>query len=102
MINANRSVLVISAIVNQEHATELQDYLGQVMQIFQKFGGKPISRFKTVENLLGEESPEMLAVLEFPDDVTIKDMVRSNDFIRLSELRQRVFSKLNMIISVTF
>ena len=79
---------------------ELQTYLSSVMQIFGKNGGQPIARFRTAEQLLGTDSPEMMAMIEFPDADTIKSMVQGNEFMALAELRARVFTKLNMMICV--
>ena len=97
MENGN-SNLVISAIVNKENAAELKEYLGSVMQIFGKNGGKVAGRYQTVDKLMGTESPEMLAIIEFPDAGTIKEMVSGEDFLALADMRARVFSKLNMMI----
>ncbi|GEM_PF-1420955 len=93
-----KALLVINAIVNKQNAAELQDYLGSVMQIFGKNGGKPIGRYKTVEPLTGEDFPEMIAIIEFADLDVIKNMVNGNEFTALSDMRTRVFSKLNMMV----
>ena len=93
-----KTFLVISAIVNKQNVAKLQEYLGTVMQIFGQHGGNPVGRYKTVEVLLGEDSPEMMAVIEFADTEVIKDLVKGEDFMALSEMRSRVFSKLNMMI----
>ena len=98
MNNENKSVLLINATVNKENAAELQNYLNGVMQVFGKNGGKPIARFKTVESLMGDDSPEMTAILEFPNEQVIRDMVNGDDFMALSDIRARVFSKLNLLI----
>ena len=45
-----RTVLVINAVVDQEHKQELQGYLSQMMPIFNEHGGKPIGRYKKMEN----------------------------------------------------
>lgn len=97
-MSENKPVLVINAIVNKENMAELQGYLSNVIQIFGKNGGKPIARYKTSAKLLGEDAPEMTAIIEFPDADTIKNMVNGDDFMALSEVRARVFSKLNMLI----
>lgn len=94
----SKSLLVISAIVNKQYMAELNDYLGSVMQIFGKYGGKPAGRYKTMEALLGEDTPDMMAIIEFPNTDLIKDMVKGLDFNALSEMRARVFRKLNMMI----
>lgn len=95
----NKTFLVITAIVNKQNIAEVPEYLGSVMQIFGQNGGKPVGRYKTVNALVGEESPEMMAVIEFDNPKTIEDMVNGEAFNALAEQRARVFSKLNMIIS---
>ena len=96
-MSESKAVLIINAIVNKEHMDELPGYLASVMQVFGKNNGKPVSRYKTVDQLLGKASPEMVAILEFPSAEVIKTMVESEDFLALADLRARVFSKLNMV-----
>ena len=95
----NKTFLVITAIVNKQNIAEVPEYLGSVMQIFGQNGGKPVGRYKTVNALVGEESPEMMAVIEFDSPKTIEKMVEGEAFNVLAEQRERVFTKLNMIIS---
>lgn len=94
----NRPLLVITAIANKQNMEELQQYLGRVMQIFGQHGGKPVGRYKTIEQLTGEDTPEMIAMIEFTDTESIKDMISSEGFQGLSEMRARVFDKLNLMI----
>ncbi|MCF8381967.1 MAG: DUF1330 domain-containing protein [Bacteroidales bacterium] len=96
-----KTFLVIIAIVNKQNIAEVPEYLGSVMQIFGQNGGKPVGRYKTVNALVGEESPEMMAVIEFDSPKTIENMVNGEAFNALAEQRARVFTKLNMIISQT-
>ena len=96
-MSESTAILFISAIVNKEHASEVPGYLGSVMQVFGKNGGKPIARYKG-EGLVGDDSPEMMAVIEFANADTIRNMVSGDDFTALADLRARVFSKLNMTI----
>ena len=100
-MEANKTFLVITAIVNKQNIAEVPEYLGSVMQIFGQNGGKPVGRYKTINALLVEESPEMMAVIEFDDPRTIVDMIDGEAFNSLAEQRTRVFTKLNMIISQT-
>ena len=94
----SKSFLVMNAIIDKQNMAELNEYLGSVMQIFGKNGGKPVGRYKTIEQLSGEDSPEMVAIIEFPGTGVIKDMVNGVEFMALSDMRSRVFSKLNMMI----
>lgn len=92
------SYLVINAIVNKENKAELPEYLDKTLQVFKANGGKPIGKYKAIQSLGGEESPEMIAIIAFPSDQKIKDMLKSKDFKNLGELRSRVFDKLNLIL----
>ena len=94
-----KTFLVITAIVNKQNIAEVPEYLGSVMKIFGQNGGKPVGRYKTINALVGEESPEMMAVIEFDNSETIEDMVKGKAFNALAEQRARVFTKLNMVIS---
>jgi uncharacterized protein (DUF1330 family) len=93
-----KALLMINAKVNKANAEEVQSYLGQIMPVFAKNGGKPLVRYKTVQDISGPDSPEMTTIVEFPSDRVINEMVNSDEFTALSELRNRVFSKLNMTI----
>ncbi|MEO9802667.1 MAG: DUF1330 domain-containing protein [Reichenbachiella sp.] len=97
-MSQENAVLVINAIVNKANMAEVPEYLGSVMKIFGQHGGKPIGRYKTTESISGDDSPEMVAILEFPSAETIKAMVSGSEFQSLGEQRSRVFSKLNMVI----
>jgi len=98
-MEVDKTFLVITAIVNKQNIAEVPEYLGSVMQIFSQNGGKPVGRYKTINALVGEDSPEMMAVIEFDSSEVIESMVKGEAFNSLAEQRARVFSKLNMIIS---
>lgn len=95
---ARPAVLVINAVVEQENQSELNGYLSQMMQIFKEHGGKPIGRYKTIEKVEGTGCPEMIALISFKDVSTIKNMLDSENYKSLSDLRERVFDKLNIVI----
>ena len=93
-----KATLVINAIVNKENMAEMPTYLESVMTIFVKNGGKPVKRYKAIQQLAGDEASDTIALFEFANAEVINEMVNGVDFIALAELRARVFSKLNMVI----
>ena len=93
-----QSYLVINATVNKENKKELPEYLAKALQIFDANGGKPIGKYKTLEILMGEGSPEMIGIVAFANDQKIKEMINSEDFENLSELRSKVFEKLDLLL----
>ncbi|MEX0291057.1 MAG: DUF1330 domain-containing protein [Flavobacteriaceae bacterium] len=93
-----RTVLVINAVVNQEHKQELQGYLSQMMKVFKDNGGNPLGRYKTIEKIKGSRVPEMIAIVSFENAETIKKMLEGDEYKSLSELRERVFSDLKIVL----
>lgn len=93
-----RSILVVTAIVNKVNMADLPTYLEQIGLITGKFGGQPIAKYKSAENIAGEQSPDLISVMEFPSKEVILEMVQSKDFTDLGDLRASVFTNLNMMI----
>lgn len=96
--STQRTVLVINAVVDEEHKSELKGYLSQMMQIFKENDGTPLGRYKTIEKIKGSQAPEMIAMISFENVETIKTMLNGNKYKSLSELRERVFSDLKIVI----
>ncbi len=94
----NLAKLIINAIPNKENIQEVQSYLGNMMPVISKHQGKVVQRYKTLEQLTGENGPEMIVIFEFPNAQSIKTMIDSEDFKDLSESRAKAFTKLNMMI----
>jgi len=94
----NTANLIINAIPNIENMQELQSYLGNMMPVIAKHGGKFVQRYKTLEHLAGENGPEMIVIFEFTDAQAIKTMMDGEGFKNLSESRAKAFTKLNMMI----
>ena len=92
-----KTVLVINAVVNQEHKQELHGYLAQMMQIFKDNGGKPVGRYKTVEKIKGSQAPEMIAIISFKNSETVKKMLEDDEYKSLFKLRERVFNDLKIV-----
>ena len=94
-----KAILVVTAKVNKENMGDLKSYLDQIGPVTGKFGGQPVAKYKTIEDLTGEQSPDLISVMTFPSKEVINEMVQSKDFTDMGDLRARVFSKLNMMIS---
>ena len=93
-----KGIVVITAVVNKAHIDELPSYLEQIQPVFGKNGAKPIGRYKTVQNIVGTDGPEIISIFEFDNTDAIDTMVQSEGFTGLAELRERVFIKLNMVL----
>ena len=88
---SNKTYLIVNAIPNTGDIPSFQSYLSQIIGIFTKFGGTNMQRFKTTEQIMGQGGIKAIAVVEFPDAQSIRDMIASEDFHSLDELRKKAF-----------
>ncbi|OIO66929.1 MAG: hypothetical protein AUJ56_11210 [Zetaproteobacteria bacterium CG1_02_49_23] len=90
--------LLINAIPNPEKMAATQQYLQSIMPVFKQYGGAPVGRFKTIEQLVGKGGIKMDAILQFPDTKAIRELVDSEAFKALGTLRSEAFNQLDMMI----
>jgi uncharacterized protein (DUF1330 family) len=89
----NKTFLIVNAIPNMDDITSFQSYLSQIIGVFTKFGGSGMQRWKTVEQVMGQGGIKAIAVCEFPSAQSIKDMIASEDFNALNELRKKAYKQ---------
>ncbi len=89
----DKTFLIINAIPNVEDMPSFQSYLSQIVGIITKFGGSNMQRFKTVDQIMGQGGIKAIAVFEFPNAQSIKDMYASEDFNSLNELRKKAYKQ---------
>ncbi len=88
-----KKLFIVNAIPNTGDMQSFQSYLSQIVVIVTKFGASNMQRFKTTEQLMGQGGIKVIAVFEFPDSQSIKDMMASDDFTALNELRKKAFKQ---------
>ena len=89
----SKTFLIINAVPNMDEMPSFQSYLTQIVGVITKFGGSNMQRFKTVEQIMGQGGIKAIAVFEFPDASSIKDMFASDDFNALNELRKKAYKQ---------
>ena len=62
-----KAFLVVTAKVNKENMEDLKSYLEQVGPLTGKFGGQPVAKYKTIQEIAGEQNPELISITEFPE-----------------------------------
>jgi uncharacterized protein (DUF1330 family) len=90
--------LIINAIPNPEKMEQVQAYLSQVMPVLVSGGGKPIGRYRVTNQVVGEGGPKMMALLEYPDEKSVTDMINGEAFVALADLRSEAFLQLNLMM----
>lgn len=85
--------MIVNAVPNTDDMPSFQSYLSQIVVIFQQFGGSNMQRFRTVEQIMGKGGIKAIAVFEFPNGQAIKDMVASDAFQALNDLRKKAYTQ---------
>ncbi|MCP9768979.1 DUF1330 domain-containing protein [Lacihabitans sp. LS3-19] len=88
-----KTFLIVNAIPNTEDKESFQSYLSQIVGIFAKFGGSGMQRWKTVDQVMGKGGIKAIAVFEFPSAQNIKDMIASEEFNALNDLRKKAYKQ---------
>jgi uncharacterized protein (DUF1330 family) len=91
--------LIINAIPNPEKMEQVQSYLSQVMPVLVSGGGKPVGRYRVTNQVIGEDGPKMMALIEYSDEKSITAMIDSEAFTALADLRKDAFLQLNLMVS---
>ncbi len=92
-MTSNKTFLIVNAIPNGDDMQSFQSYLSQIIVIFTKFGGSGMQRWKTTEQIMGQGGIKAIAVFEFPSAQAIKEMMASDDFNALNELRKKAYKQ---------
>lgn len=87
----NKTFLVVNAVPNTDDPASFQSYVSQIVGIFKQFGGAGMQRLKTVEQVMGQGGIKAIAVFEFPSAQSVKDMLASEEFNALNDLRKKAY-----------
>ncbi len=85
--------LIVNAVPNTDDMPSFQLYISQIINIFQKFGGTSMQRYKTVDQIMGQGGIKAIAIFEFPSAQHIRDMKASDEFNSLNELRKKAYKQ---------
>jgi uncharacterized protein (DUF1330 family) len=98
-MSEERAFLLIHATPNPDNMNLMPEYLSKMMPVFGKFQGEMINKFKVSEQLVGEGQTKMVAIVSFPKAELIQSFVKSDDYKEHTELRAKVFTKLELMLS---
>jgi uncharacterized protein (DUF1330 family) len=95
------SFLVVSSILKPEKVGLLHEYMGRALPALMSTGGKPIGRYRAIEQLLGDDGPTLVAILEFPTSQAMRDALASDAFHAIDEMRDEIFERIDLMECAT-
>lgn len=89
----NKTYLIVNAIPNTDDLESFQSYISQIIGIFTKYGGNGMQRWKTTVQVMGQGGIKAIAIFEFPSPQSIKNMIASEEFNSLNDLRKKAYKQ---------
>ena len=91
--------LIIVATVNPNGKEELSHYLEKVGSLYKIAKAKPVNKFKVTKLLIGDYTPSLVSIMEFPNMASLNEVFESDAYKKLIPYREKAFSKLEAYIS---
>lgn len=91
--------LVIVATINHNEKEALTHYLKHVGILYEKYQAKSVSKYKVSEALIGEYTPSLVSIMEFPDRSSLNQLFDGAEYKELLPSREKAFVKVEAYIS---
>lgn len=95
----NKVNLTVVATINPNGKKELSHYVEKVGELYEKVNAKPINKFKVTKSLIGDYTPTLVSIMEFPSMTALNEVFGSDTYKTLIPFRDKAFSKLEAYIS---
>jgi uncharacterized protein (DUF1330 family) len=74
-------------------------YSGLVRRYLEKHQGEVIRRQRVEKALYGEEKPDLVMVIDFPDQALAERVFFEKEYVDIIPLRNKVFSRFSMYLA---
>ncbi|WP_420574932.1 DUF1330 domain-containing protein [Kordia sp.] len=91
--------VTIVGTINPEGKEQLSHYIEKVGDLYKKVNAKPVNKFKVTKPLIGEYTPNIVSIMEFPDMDSLNAVFESQAYKELIPYREKAFAKLEAYIS---
>lgn len=91
-------ILIIVAFTNPNEKEALAFYTSQIRAQYELVGATRI-KYPITNLVLGEDKPDFIMVVEFPNQGALQKLFTSEDYQKLVPYRQKAFTKLNVYMS---
>jgi uncharacterized protein (DUF1330 family) len=83
------SVFLIGRILRNRDSSWVDEYVGKIFPLFEKYGGKVLCRSFAIERLEGEGEPSVFTVIvEFPSAESARAWYRDDEYRHILQLRE--------------
>lgn len=91
--------MIAIAALNPDGKQFAKSYSERVKTILPDFGGRPAARYELAESLVGKKSANVVLVVEFNDEESIRSFLNSEAYQALLSERDKGFKSMNIFLS---
>lgn len=91
-------ILIVIAFINPNEPESFDHYVTQIREQYEMVGAKPV-RYPVNHVILGEEQPDFIMVVEFPDQQALQKLFTSEEYQKLVPYREKAFTELKVFLS---
>ena len=92
-------ILIIVATINPNEKEALNYYLEQMDVLYEEVEAKPIGKYKIDESIIGDNSPNLVSIMEFPNQDALDKVFKSEKYKTLKPYREKAFIKVEAHLS---
>ncbi len=94
-----KATIIVESVSRPGHETYFQEYSTLVRRYLEKHSGRVIRRQRIEKVLYGQEKPDLVMVIDFPDRALAEGIFFEREYLDIIPLRDRVFSCFNMYLA---
>ncbi|HMO40221.1 MAG TPA: DUF1330 domain-containing protein [Saprospiraceae bacterium] len=91
-------ILIIIATINPAEKEALDIYLKGMNTLYAEVGAKPVARYGVSKVLMGEKQPNLVSIMEFPDEAALDQVFKSEAYKALLPHRAKAFTNLEAFV----
>lgn len=91
--------LIIVGFINAQEQASFEHYKTEINKHYEAAGATVTDRYPVLQVLAGEEKPDFVMVVEFPNAEALQSVFASPEYQKLVPYREKGFKKLNVFLS---
>jgi uncharacterized protein (DUF1330 family) len=94
-----KATIIVEGVFRPGYETYFEEYSARVRRYLEKHAGQVIRRQRIEKVLYGEERPDLIMVIDFPDRAVAERIFFEQEYLDILPLRDKIFSRFEMYLA---
>lgn len=91
--------LIIIGFINPQEQESFDHYATNMRALYETVDAKVVDKYPIVQTIMGDEKPDFIMVVEFPNQEAFIKLFSSEAYQRIVPYREKGFKKLEVFVS---